>query len=51
MTRETGQLRETLLALRDSGFAGSMSLEPHLDLAGRHGGFSGRTSSGVPRRR
>ncbi|WP_300605780.1 sugar phosphate isomerase/epimerase [Trebonia sp.] len=36
-----GQLRETLLALRDSGYAGFMSLEPHLDLAGRHGGFSG----------
>jgi sugar phosphate isomerase/epimerase len=36
-----GQLRETLQALRDSGFDGFMSLEPHLDLAGRHGGFSG----------
>jgi sugar phosphate isomerase/epimerase len=36
-----GQLRETLAALRDSGFAGFMSLEPHLDLAGRQGGFSG----------
>jgi sugar phosphate isomerase/epimerase len=36
-----GQLRETLLALRDSGFAGFMSLEPHLDRAGRRGGFSG----------
>ncbi len=36
-----GQLRETLQALRDSGFTGFMSLEPHLDLAGRHGGFSG----------
>ncbi|HEX3711411.1 MAG TPA: sugar phosphate isomerase/epimerase family protein [Trebonia sp.] len=36
-----GQLRETLTALRDSGFAGFMSLEPHLDLAGRQGGFSG----------
>ncbi len=36
-----GQVRETLQALRDSGFAGFMSLEPHLDLAGRHGGFSG----------
>jgi sugar phosphate isomerase/epimerase len=36
-----GQLRETLQALRDSGFAGFMSLEPHLDLAGRQGGFSG----------
>lgn len=36
-----GELRQTLLALRDSGFAGFMSLEPHLDLAGRQGGFSG----------
>ncbi len=36
-----GQVRETLQALRDSGFAGFMSLEPHLDLAGRPGGFSG----------
>jgi sugar phosphate isomerase/epimerase len=36
-----GEMRETLLALRDSGFTGFMSLEPHLDLAGRHGGFSG----------
>jgi len=36
-----GEMRETLRALRDSGFTGFMSLEPHLDLAGRHGGFSG----------
>jgi sugar phosphate isomerase/epimerase len=36
-----GQLRETLSALRDSGFEGFMSLEPHLDRAGRQGGFSG----------
>jgi len=36
-----GQLRETLGALRDSGFAGFMSLEPHLARAGRYGGFSG----------
>ena len=36
-----GEVRETLAALRDSGFAGFMSLEPHLDLAGRQGGFSG----------
>lgn len=36
-----GEMRETLAALRDSGFAGFMSLEPHLDLAGRSGGFSG----------
>ena len=36
-----GQLRETLTALRDSGFTGFMSLEPHLAQAGRFGGFSG----------
>jgi sugar phosphate isomerase/epimerase len=36
-----GQLRETLGALRDSGFEGFMSLEPHLARAGRYGGFSG----------
>jgi sugar phosphate isomerase/epimerase len=36
-----GELRETLGALRDSGFAGFMSLEPHLAQAGRFGGFSG----------
>jgi sugar phosphate isomerase/epimerase len=36
-----GQLRETLRALRDSGFTGFMSLEPHLAQAGRYGGFSG----------
>ncbi len=36
-----GELRETLAALRDSGFAGYMSLEPHLARAGRSGGFSG----------
>ena len=36
-----GQVRETLSALRDSGFTGFMSLEPHLAQAGRLGGFSG----------
>ena len=36
-----GELRETLAALRDSGFAGFMSLEPHLAQTGRFGGFSG----------
>jgi sugar phosphate isomerase/epimerase len=36
-----GQVRETLAALRDSGFTGFVSLEPHLAQAGRHGGFSG----------
>jgi sugar phosphate isomerase/epimerase len=39
--RGDGELRETLTALRDSGFAGYMSLEPHLAQAGRFGGFSG----------
>jgi sugar phosphate isomerase/epimerase len=36
-----GQVRETLAALRDSGFTGYLSLEPHLVMAGRLGGFSG----------
>jgi sugar phosphate isomerase/epimerase len=36
-----GEVRETLAALRDSGFAGYVSLEPHLAEAGRFGGFSG----------
>jgi sugar phosphate isomerase/epimerase len=36
-----GQVRETLAALRDSGFEGFASLEPHLALAERFGGFSG----------
>ena len=36
-----GQVRETLAALRDDGFAGYVSLEPHLATAGRFGGFSG----------
>jgi sugar phosphate isomerase/epimerase len=39
--RGDGQVRETLTALRDSGFSGFMSLEPHLAQAGRYGGFSG----------
>ncbi len=36
-----GQVRPTLAALRDSGFEGFMSLEPHLARVGRYGGFSG----------
>jgi len=36
-----GQVRETLTALRDTGFQGYLSLEPHLAMAGRFGGFSG----------
>ena len=36
-----GDLRETLVALRDSGFDGFFSLEPHLQAGGQFGGFSG----------
>ena len=36
-----GEVRETLAELRDSGFQGYLSLEPHLAMAGRFGGFSG----------
>jgi sugar phosphate isomerase/epimerase len=36
-----GEVRETLAALRDSGFEGYLSLEPHLAVVGRYGGFSG----------
>ena len=36
-----GEVRETLTALRDSGFDGYASLEPHLAEAGTFGGFSG----------
>jgi sugar phosphate isomerase/epimerase len=36
-----GQVRQTLAALRDDGFAGYVSLEPHLATGGRFGGFSG----------
>lgn len=36
-----GQIPETIAALRDSGFDGFFSLEPHLASAGRYSGFSG----------
>lgn len=36
-----GQIRETVRALRDSGFSGFFSLEPHLSVAGTYSGFSG----------
>jgi sugar phosphate isomerase/epimerase len=39
--RGDGQVRETLAELRDSGFHGYLSLEPHLAMADRFGGFSG----------
>lgn len=42
-----GQVRETLAELRDSGFHGYLSLEPHLAMAGRFGGFSGPEGFGL----
>jgi sugar phosphate isomerase/epimerase len=36
-----GEVRETVRALRDSGFDGFFSLEPHLAMAGTFSGFSG----------
>lgn len=42
-----GQLRETLTALRDDGYAGFASLEPHLADTHALGGFSGPASFGV----
>jgi sugar phosphate isomerase/epimerase len=36
-----GQIRETVRALRDSGFDGFFSMEPHLAVAGPFSGFSG----------
>ena len=36
-----GDLRTTIVALRDSGFDGFFSLEPHLASAGKFSGFSG----------
>jgi sugar phosphate isomerase/epimerase len=45
-----GQLRETLAALRDDGYQGFASLEPHLVFTNAFGGFSGPTSFGVAAR-
>ncbi len=46
-----GQLRETIAALRESGFDGFFSLEPHLKSVGTYSGFSGpelfRTAAGA----
>jgi len=36
-----GEIRETMRALRDDGFDGFFSMEPHLAFAERTGGFSG----------
>lgn len=41
-----GQLRETLMALRDDGYQGFASLEPHLSDANILGGFSGPAAFG-----
>ncbi|MCQ9162891.1 MULTISPECIES: sugar phosphate isomerase/epimerase [unclassified Arthrobacter] len=41
-----GQLVETLTALRDDGYAGFASLEPHLAAQHELGGFSGPTAFG-----
>jgi sugar phosphate isomerase/epimerase len=41
-----GQLRETLTALRDDGYTGFASLEPHLAIAHGLGGFSGPAAFG-----
>lgn len=45
-----GQLRETLTALRDDGYAGFASLEPHLADTHALGGFSGPASFGLAAR-
>lgn len=41
-----GELRETIAALRDDGYAGFASLEPHLALQHGLGGFSGPAEFG-----
>lgn len=41
-----GQLLETLTALRDDGYAGFASLEPHLTDVNALGGFSGPAAFG-----
>nr|WP_199190325.1 sugar phosphate isomerase/epimerase family protein [Cryobacterium sp. N22] len=41
-----GELRETLTALRDDGYTGYASLEPHLATQHELGGFSGPTAFG-----
>jgi sugar phosphate isomerase/epimerase len=45
-----GQLRETLTALRDDGYTGFASLEPHLVYSDAFGGFSGAAAFGVAAR-
>jgi sugar phosphate isomerase/epimerase len=45
-----GELRETLAALRDDGYAGFASLEPHLIYSDAFGGFSGPAAFGLAAR-
>lgn len=45
-----GELSETLMALRDDGYDGFASLEPHLDDAHGLGGFSGPAAFGLAAR-
>jgi sugar phosphate isomerase/epimerase len=45
-----GELRQTLAALRDDGYQGFASLEPHLIFSDAFGGFSGPASFGVAAR-
>jgi sugar phosphate isomerase/epimerase len=45
-----GQLRETLTALRDDGYVGYASLEPHLSAAHALGGYSGPDAFGTAAR-
>lgn len=45
-----GQVRQTTRALREDGFDGFFSLEPHLAAAGPMGGFSGADLFGVAHR-
>jgi sugar phosphate isomerase/epimerase len=45
-----GELRDTLCALRDDGYSGFASLEPHLIYSNDLGGFSGPEAFGVAAR-
>jgi sugar phosphate isomerase/epimerase len=45
-----GQVEKTILALKADGYSGFVSLEPHLEVAGLMGGFSGPESFGVAAR-
>ena len=45
-----GQIQQTINALRDSGYSGFVSLEPHLTGAFALGGFSGPTAFGLAAR-